>query len=124
VPEEIKAERYDRLMRHQQAISAHVLATRVGKTIEVMVDRIDDEGAVARSHWDAPDIDGNVYLSGGRDLKPGDRLKVLVEDADEYDLYARPAGASPAQRPHRAARGARAGLSIERLPVMPAKAEN
>jgi ribosomal protein S12 methylthiotransferase len=108
VPEEIKAERYDRLMRHQQAISAHVLATRVGKTIEVMVDRIDDEGAVARSHWDAPDIDGNVYLGGGKDLNPGDRLTVLVEEADEYDLYARPAGAPPAQRPHRAARGARA----------------
>jgi ribosomal protein S12 methylthiotransferase len=108
VPEAIKAERYDRLMRHQQAISTALLASCVGKTIEVMVDRLDEEGVVARSHWDAPDIDGNVYLGGGRDLKPGDRLNVLVEGAAEYDLYARPARAPPAQRPHRAARGARA----------------
>jgi ribosomal protein S12 methylthiotransferase len=104
VPEEIKAERYDRLMRHQQAISTALLASRVGKTIEVMVDRLDEEGAVARSHWDAPDIDGNVYLSGGVDLKPGDRLNVLVEDADEYDLYARPAGAEPKPRKARRAK--------------------
>ena len=106
VPEAIKAERYDRLMQHQQAISAGLLASRIGKNIEVMVDRIDEEGVVARSHWDAPDIDGNVYLSGGADLKQGDRLNVLVEDADEYDLYARPVGASAAPRPHRAARDA------------------
>ena len=62
MPEEVKAERYDRLMRHQQAISAELLATRIGKTIEVLVDEVDDEGAIARSHWDAPEIDGNVYL--------------------------------------------------------------
>ena len=61
VPEEVKAERYDRLMRHQQAISAELLATRIGKTIEVLVDEVDAEGAIARSHWDAPEIDGNVY---------------------------------------------------------------
>ena len=89
VPEEVKEERYHRLMQHQQAISAELLKTRVGKTIEVMVDEIDDEGAVARSHWDAPEIDGNVYLRGETGLKPGDRLRVVVEDADEYDLFAR-----------------------------------
>jgi ribosomal protein S12 methylthiotransferase len=106
VPAVIKAERYDRLMQHQQAISAGLLASRIGKDIEVIVDRIDAEGVVARSHWDAPDIDGNVYLSGGADLKPGDRLNVVVEDADEYDLFARPVGASVAPRAHRAARDA------------------
>ena len=89
VPEEIKAERYDRLMEHQQAISAELLAGRVGKTIEIIVDGIDEEGAIARSHWDAPEIDGNVYLNGETDLKPGDRLSVLVEAADPYDLFAR-----------------------------------
>ena len=72
VPEEVKEERYDRLMQHQQAISAELLETRVGKTIEVIVDEIDDDGAVARSHWDAPEIDGNVYLRGKTGLKPGD----------------------------------------------------
>ena len=90
VPEEVKQERYDRLMQHQQAISAALLASRVGKTIEVMVDEVDKEGAIARSHWDAPDIDGAVYLNGETRLKPGEVLRVKVEQADEYDLWARP----------------------------------
>ncbi len=94
VPEEIKAERYDRLMELQQTISAELLRSRVGMTIEVMVDGIEDEGAIARSHWDAPDIDGKVYLNGETALNPGDCLTVLVEDADEYDLFARPIDAA------------------------------
>ena len=77
--------------------------------IEVMVDRIDDEGVVARSHWDAPEIDGNVYLDGNAGLALGDRLEVLVEDADEYDLYARPAGAKP--KPPEPRRAAKAPLA-------------
>lgn len=89
VPEEVKADRYDRLMQHQQAISAELLGTRIGKTIEVLVDEVDAEGAVARSHWDAPEIDGNVFLNGETALKPGDRLSVVVEEASEYDLFAR-----------------------------------
>ena len=89
VPEEVKAERYDRLMQHQQAISAELLATRIGKTIEVLVDEVDAEGAIARSHWDAPEIDGNVFLEGETEPKPGDRLRVTVEEASEYDLFAR-----------------------------------
>jgi len=90
VPEEVKAERYDRLMQHQQAISAELLGTRIGKTIEVMVDEVDEGGAIARSHWDAPEIDGNVYLTTNLALKPGDRLMVAVEDSNEYDLWASP----------------------------------
>jgi len=97
VPEEVKAERYARLMQHQQAISAALLAGRVGKTIEVIVDEVDEEGAVARSHWDAPEIDGNVYLNGEASLKPGDRLSVMVEAADAYDLWARRVGAEAAR---------------------------
>jgi ribosomal protein S12 methylthiotransferase len=88
VPEEVKAERYARLMERQQAISAELLAGRVGKTIEVMVDEVDDEGAIARSHWDAPEIDGNVYLNSEKGLKPGDRVVVKVQASDEYDLWA------------------------------------
>jgi len=90
VPEELKQERYDRLMRHQQAISAKLLKARVGRTIEVIVDEVDGEGDIARSHWDAPEIDGAVYLNGETDVKPGDLVKVKIEDADEYDLWARP----------------------------------
>lgn len=98
VPEEEKQERYDRLMRHQQAISAELLAGRLGTTIEVMVDEIGPGGAVARSHWDAPEIDGKVYLSAGEDLRPGDRLEVLVEQADAYDLWAAPASGRDVRR--------------------------
>jgi ribosomal protein S12 methylthiotransferase len=87
VPQELKEERYSRLMQHQQAISAEVLAERVGKTIEVIVDEVDGDGAIARSAWDAPEIDGNVYLNGETGLRPGDRARVTVEASDEYDLW-------------------------------------
>ena len=92
VPEEVKADRYARLMEHQQAISAEVLAARVGKTIEIMVDTVDGDGAIARSHWDAPEIDGNVFLDGegAGGLEAGDRLMVTIDEASEYDLWATP----------------------------------
>ena len=91
VPEEVKAERHDRLMQHQQAISTSVLAGRVGKTIDVIVDEIDADGAIARSAWDAPEIDGCVFVSDAGALQAGDRLRVVVGAADEYDLWAVPA---------------------------------
>ena len=94
MPEEVKQERYDRLMRHQQAISATLLAARVGRTIEVIVDEVDEEGAIARSHWDAPEIDGSVYLNGETGVKPGDYVKVRIEAADEYDLWGARVGAA------------------------------
>ena len=97
VPEDVKAERHDRLMQHQQAISASVLAARIGKTLEVIVDEIDADGAVARSAWDAPEIDGSVFIGDAGALKVGDRSRVIVEAADEYDLWAVPA-AAPAAR--------------------------
>lgn len=94
VPEDIKQERWERLMETQQAISTARLAKKVGSTIEVLVDEVDEEGAVARSWADAPDIDGNVYLNGECDLQPGDKLTVFVEHADEYDLWASPVSAT------------------------------
>jgi ribosomal protein S12 methylthiotransferase len=99
VPQELKEERYARLMQHQQAISAEVLAERVGKTIEIIVDEVDTEGAIARSAWDAPEIDGNVYLNGETGLRPGDRARVTVEASDEYDLWGSVAENSAAQTP-------------------------
>jgi ribosomal protein S12 methylthiotransferase len=89
VPQEVKGERYARLMQHQQAISAEILAERVGKTIEVIVDEVDEDGAIARSTWDAPEIDGNVYLNGEMGLSVGDRARVTIETSDEYDLWGR-----------------------------------
>jgi ribosomal protein S12 methylthiotransferase len=100
VPDAVKEDRYDRLMRHQQAISAELLASRVGKTVEVIVDEASGGEAVARSAWDAPEIDGKVYLDGAAGLAPGDQVKVKIEQADEYDLWAHPVG-SGAGKPRR-----------------------
>lgn len=88
VPEDVKEDRWHRFMAAQQAISAEIQQTKVGRTIEVLVDEIDEENdeAIARSVWDAPEIDGNVFLPGATDLKPGDKLKVKVIAAEEYDL--------------------------------------
>ncbi|MGB6949342.1 MAG: 30S ribosomal protein S12 methylthiotransferase RimO [Methyloceanibacter sp.] len=104
VPEEVKEERYARLMQHQQAISAELLATRIGNTIEVIVDEVDAEGAIARSAWDAPEIDGNVYLNGETALQAGDRVRVVVEAADEYDLWGSVAGVTQARDAEQLAR--------------------
>ncbi len=87
VPEEVKQERWDRFMAHQQAISATRLQQRIGQEMLVLVDEIDDKGTVARSIADAPEIDGLVYIDAGH-LQPGDQVKVRITDADEYDLWA------------------------------------
>ena len=64
VPEEVKEERWHRFMAAQQEVSREVMAARVGRTIDVIVDEVDEEGAVGRSKWDAPEIDGSVFLDG------------------------------------------------------------
>lgn len=87
VPQDVKDERFARLMEHQKEISRSVLGARVGETIDVLVDEVDEEGAIARSHWDAPEIDGCVFLNGETELAPGDMARVTVAHADEYDLW-------------------------------------
>ncbi|WP_461480716.1 30S ribosomal protein S12 methylthiotransferase RimO [Porticoccus sp.] len=88
VPEDVKQQRWERFMETQQGISAKRLQRKVGRTIEVLIDEIDEEGAVGRSSADAPEIDGSVYLDGAFDLKPGDLVKARVVEADDYDLWA------------------------------------
>ncbi|MGS1017506.1 30S ribosomal protein S12 methylthiotransferase RimO [Allosphingosinicella humi] len=93
VPEEVKEERYARLMEKTAAISAAKLQAKVGRTIDVLIDLADGEGgATGRSKADAPEIDGEVHLRDAGDAKPGDIIRVLVEDADEHDLFGVPAG--------------------------------
>jgi ribosomal protein S12 methylthiotransferase len=87
VPDEVKAERYARFMETQRAVSESVLATRVGRVVDVLIDEVDEEGATGRSAWDAPEIDGCVFLNGEIDLAPGDMATVRVDHADEYDLW-------------------------------------
>ena len=90
VPEEVKDERWHRFMTAQQAISARRLQTRVDREIDVIVDEVDGDQALARSTADAPEIDGRVYLSAGRKMRPGSIVKARVTAADEYDLWADP----------------------------------
>ncbi len=88
VPEEVKEERWHRFMAAQQAVSRELMAGKVGRTIEVIVDEVDEEGAIGRSQWDAPEIDGSVFLQRAPGLKPGDIVRTKVTHADEYDLWA------------------------------------
>ncbi|MDH4401719.1 MAG: 30S ribosomal protein S12 methylthiotransferase RimO [Burkholderiaceae bacterium] len=88
VPDEVKQERYDRFMAHQQAISTERLARKVGKELDVLIDEVDEDGAVGRSSADAPEIDGSVFVDSAVPLKPGDLVRVRVTDSDEYDLWA------------------------------------
>jgi len=87
VPEEIKEDRWHRFMAAQKEVSGAQLESKVGTVIDVLVDEIDEEGAIARSKWDAPEIDGNVFLNGERNAKAGDIIRVKVVEAGEYDLW-------------------------------------
>jgi ribosomal protein S12 methylthiotransferase len=91
VPEEVKEERYARLMERTAAISAAKLQAKIGRTLDVIIDVADDEGgATGRSRADAPEIDGEVHLRDAGMRQPGDIVRVLIEDADEHDLYGVP----------------------------------
>ena len=88
VPEDVKEDRWHRFMAAQQKVSRALLAAKVGRTIDVIIDEVREDGAVGRSQWDAPEIDGSVFLARGPDLKPGDIVKARVTHADAYDLWA------------------------------------
>ena len=91
VAPEVKQERWDRFMECAQAISEAKLAAKVGTVQEVLVDAVDDEGATCRTRADAPEIDGNLFIDEDFDgLSPGDMLRVVVEEASDYDLWGRP----------------------------------
>jgi len=87
VPEQVKEERHARFMAAQQEVSRRRLAAKVGRTIPVIVDEVDEEGAMARSQGDAPEIDGSVFLNGETGVAPGDIVMAEIEHADEYDLW-------------------------------------
>ena len=73
-----------------EPLQYHLLAAKIGREITVLVDAVDDEGTMARSSADAPEIDGLVMLNDFHDCEPGDFLRVRIVDADEHDLYAEP----------------------------------
>jgi len=87
---ELQEERFQRFMEVQQRISAEKLQAKVGKRMDVIIDEVVEEGAVGRTKYDAPEVDGQVYLDNQTHLKPGDMVEVEIEEADEYDLWAHP----------------------------------
>jgi len=88
VAEELKQERWNAFMQTQAAISRARLQMKVGSVQEVLVDRVNEQGAEARSRADAPEIDGIVQIRDGAHLAPGSLVRVKVESADDYDLFA------------------------------------
>ncbi len=92
VPPEVQQERLARLMLLQEEISEERLRRKVGKTLTVLVDEVDEEGAIARSSADAPEIDGLVYIEDGQQLKVGDFAEVKVTSSDTHDLWAERVG--------------------------------
>ena len=89
IDEELKEDRLEQFMAVQAEISAAKLQRKVGRTIKVLVDEIDADGAWGRSSADAPEIDGAVRIDDGQLLKPGQFVDVVVEEADAHDLYGR-----------------------------------
>ncbi|MDD1780958.1 30S ribosomal protein S12 methylthiotransferase RimO [Enterovibrio sp. ZSDZ35] len=87
ISEDVKQDRYDRFMQLQQEISAAKLQKRIGTTMKVLIDEVDEEGALGRTYADAPEIDGVVYLNEEFNVKAGDIVDVAIEHADEYDLW-------------------------------------
>lgn len=88
VPKKLKHKRYKELMSLQQQISYEINQTYVGKTLPCIVEGITDEGVIImRSPHDAPEIDGLVYAKSDRPVVPGDIENVLIDNADEYDLF-------------------------------------
>ena len=89
VPEGLKHDRLQRLMELQESISTQKLQRKIGQRIQVLIDEVDDEGAIGRSKGDAPEIDGIVMIDGATDLKVGEFVEVEVIDSTEHDLVAR-----------------------------------
>ncbi len=87
VPEVVKQERWERFMAVSARISAAKLQAKIGRTLDVLIDAIDEDGgASGRSKADAPEIDGQVHLRDAHGLSVGHLVPVLIEDADDYDL--------------------------------------
>ncbi|MCE2706137.1 MAG: 30S ribosomal protein S12 methylthiotransferase RimO [Proteobacteria bacterium] len=91
IAEDIKEDRFHRFMQHQLAISKSKLAKKVGCEFDIVVDEVNRKHIIGRTKYDAPDIDGLVYIKnhGQHNVEAGDMLRVEVTDSDEYDLYAK-----------------------------------
>jgi ribosomal protein S12 methylthiotransferase len=87
VPPEVKDERWHRFMKAQQDVSAKLMKAKVGKRLPVIIDEAGPTVARGRSKYDAPEIDGTVYVASRRPVRPGDIVTVKIERAEAYDLH-------------------------------------
>ncbi|MBX3552319.1 MAG: 30S ribosomal protein S12 methylthiotransferase RimO, partial [Pseudolabrys sp.] len=92
VPDDVKEDRWHRFMQHQQKISARLLKRKVGTQQQIIIDEVGPTVVKGRSKADAPEIDGAVYVSTRRKLKPGEIVTAKIQRADEYDLHGTVAG--------------------------------
>ncbi|OGT73274.1 MAG: hypothetical protein A2W76_09650 [Gammaproteobacteria bacterium RIFCSPLOWO2_12_47_11] len=83
-------------MLTQQVISRQKLQSRIGQTLEVLIDKINADIIIGRSYADAPEIDGNVFIENAVNQQPDDLVRVTIDRADEYDLYGKFADATRA----------------------------
>ncbi len=87
IDEDVKEERHQRFMEAARQVADARAATKVGTVVEVLIDEVDEEGAIGRTKADSPEVDGEVYINGETDLAPGDLVEVAVEAAEDYDLW-------------------------------------
>ena len=87
VPEEVKEERYELFMQLQERISSERLKRKVGRAVEILIDEVNEHGAIGRSFADAPEIDGNVFLDTTQ-VSPGDLVQGVIQHTDAHDVRA------------------------------------
>ena len=88
VEEDVKEERFNRLTEQARQVTDRRMQAKVGTMIDVLIDEVDEDGAIGRSKADSPEVDGSVFIEDGEGLKPGDLIKVTVFAAEDYDLWA------------------------------------
>jgi ribosomal protein S12 methylthiotransferase len=86
IPKKIKIERFNEIMLKAQSVSKEINKSFLGKTIEVLIDEKEKGSYLGRTQYDAPEVDGLVYVSSKEELKPGDFVRVKITDTLEYDL--------------------------------------
>ncbi|MDO8608614.1 MAG: 30S ribosomal protein S12 methylthiotransferase RimO [Phaeospirillum sp.] len=87
IDEDVKEERHLRFMEAARQIADSRASAKVGKVLEVIIDEVDEEGAIGRTKADSPEVDGEVYINGETDLSPGELVDVEIEAAEDYDLW-------------------------------------
>ncbi len=90
IPQEIKQERLDYLMRVQEGIAAEVNEAKVGQVLEVIIDREDDDFYIGRTQFDSPEVDPEVLIDKSNPLSVGSFYNIRIERAEVFDLYGKP----------------------------------